>query len=49
MLFDNDPGVIKLQEELAQAQQTIEKLEEKIVPKKKYQELQQQLRDINAT
>jgi len=36
----NNPNIKKLQEDLAQAQWTIEKLEEETVPQKKYQELQ---------
>lgn len=49
VLINNHPGITKLQEDLAQAKWTIEKLEEENVPQKKYQDLQQQLRNINAS
>jgi len=48
-LIGNNPSITKLQEDLAQAQLTIEKLEEETVPQQRYQELQKQLRDINAS
>jgi len=48
-LIGNNLDITKLQEDLAQAQWTIEKLEEETIPQKKYQKLQQQLRDIIAS
>lgn len=48
-MMDNDPRIVTLQKDLSQAQQTIEKLIEETVPQEKYQKLQQQLKNINAS
>lgn len=42
----NDPIIVNLQEELAQAQLALEWLEQETVSKKKYQELKRQLQDM---
>lgn len=47
--MDNDPRIVKIQEDLAQAQQMIGKLTEETVPLEKYQKLQQQFKNINAS
>lgn len=44
----SDHSIVNLQENLAQAWLTIEWLEEETVPQQRYQELQRQLRDMNA-
>ena len=44
-----DLTIAELQKELAQAQEARENIEEETVPKKKYQQLQQQLKDIGAS
>ena len=49
IMLGNDPRKVTLRKDLAQAQQTIEKLSEQTVPREKYEKLQQQLKDINAS
>ena len=48
-MMDNDPRLVTLQKDLAQAQQTIEKLTEETIPQEKYQKLQKHLKNINAS
>lgn len=47
--MDKDPRIVKPQDDLAQAQQTIGKFIEETVPQEKYQNLQQQFKNINAS
>lgn len=49
IMLDNDPRTVALRKDLTQAQKTIEKLTEQIVPREKYEKLQQQLKNINAS
>jgi len=48
-MMDNDPRIVKLQKDLAYAQQTIEKLTEETIPQEKYLKLQRQVKNINAS
>ena len=45
----NDPIILNLQKELAQARLALERLEQETVPQKRYQEMQRQLWERNAT
>ena len=49
VMMDNDARIVKLQKDMAQAQQTIEKLIEGTVPQEKYHKFQQQVKNINAS
>lgn len=48
-LIGIDPSITNHQKKLAQAQLTIEKLEEETIPQQRYQELQRQLQNINVS
>lgn len=47
--WERDPKTVTLRKGLKQAQQSAEKLIEQTVPREKYEELQQQLRNINLS
>jgi len=48
-MWDSGPRTVTLREGLMQAQQAVEKLTEKMVSREKYEELQQQLRNVNLS
>ena len=48
-MWNNDARTVTLQEGLMQAQQAVEKLTEQMVSHEKYEELQQQLRNVNLS
>lgn len=48
-MWDSDLRTVTLQEGLMQAQRAIEKLIEQTVSREKYEELQQQLRNVNLS
>jgi len=47
--WKRDPKMVTLQKGLKKAQKAAEKLREKTIPREKYEELQQQLRNINLS
>ena len=48
-MWNSDPRIVTLREGLMQAQQAVEKLTEQTVSRKKYEELQQWLRNVNLS
>ena len=48
-MWDNDPRTVTLREGLMQAQQAVEKLIEQTISREKYEELQQQLRNVDLS